>query len=312
MKLKFTFFLFIALLPLFSYGQGCITIFSEDGDKFYMVLNGQKQNNVPQTNIRIDGLSQPYYKVKIIFEDQSKGSVEKNIPVTDAATNAPADVVYKIKNKDGEMKLRFFSQQPVQPNYAPPADVYSMHYGQAAPAPVPAAGTVTQTTVTTTQTNPGMATSVNAGGAGVSINVNIPDANMNTTTTQTTVTRSTTTTSTDGYGQAQTQDMQAAQNGCQYPMDYGSFNSAKATLTSTGFEDTKLSTAKSIVSANCVSTDQVITICKLFSFEQSKLDFAKFAYSRTTDKANYFKVVNVFNFDASKTDLNNFISNGGR
>ena len=75
------------------------------------------------------------------------------------------------------------------------------------------------------------------------------------------------------------------------------------------FDESKLSTAKSIISANCLSTDQVVEICNMFSFEQTKLDFAKAAYSRTTDKANYFKVSNVYDFDASKEELNSFISN---
>jgi len=53
----------------------------------------------------------------------------------------------------------------------------------------------------------------------------------------------------------------------------------------------------------------VMKICNLFSFEESKLTFAKHAYSRTTDKKNYFKVNDVFSFDSSKEELNNFISN---
>ena len=304
MKLKLTLLLTIVLLPLFSFAQSSITIFSEDGDKFYLMLNGQKQNDVPQTNIRVDGLTQPFYKAKIVFEDKAKGDIDKSIPVNDPATNANADVVYKIKNKDGDMKLRYFSAQPVQPNYTPPADVYVMHYGQ----PAPAANTATQTTVTTTQVNPNTSMNVNAGG--VSLSVNVPDANMSTTTTQTTVTRSTTTTTSTDNGYSQEQPAQPA--GCQYPMDFGSFKSAKETVQKASFEDTKLSTAKSILGSNCVSVEQVMQICKLFSFEASKLDFAKFAYGKTTDKGNYFKVNNVFDFDASKTELNNFVSNGGR
>ena len=302
MKLKLTLLLSVVLLPLFSFAQSSITIFSEDGDKFYLMLNGQKQNDVPQTNIRVDGLTQPYYKAKIVFEDKAKGDIDKSIPVNDPATNANADVVYKIKNKDGDMKLRYFSAQPVQPNYTPPADVYVMHYGQ----PAPAANTVTQTTVTTTQVNPNTSINVNAGG--VNMSVNMPDANM--TTTQTTVTRSTTTTTSTDNGYSQEQAAQPA--GCQYPMDFGSFKSAKESVEKASFEDTKLSTAKAILGGNCVSAEQVMQICKLFSFEASKLNFAKFAYGKTTDKGNYFKVNNVFDFDASKTELNNFVTNGGR
>jgi len=309
MKLKITLLLFVALLPLFSFGQGCITVFSEDGDKFYLVLNGQKQNSIPQTNVRIDGLPNEFYSAKILFEDATKPEISKNIPTKDAGTGQFAEVTYKIKRtKDGDLKLRYFSATPVPVNYTPPPDMYVMHYGQPAPAPV-SGTTVTQTTVTSTQVDPNMSMSVNA--PGVNINVNIPNVDMNATTTQTTVTRTTSTSSSSSsYDQQQVQP--AAVEGCRYPMDGNSFKSAKETVTKASFEDTKLSTAKSILSSNCVSTDQVVAICKLFSFEASKLDFAKFAYGKTTDKGNYFKVGNVFDFDASKTDLNDFISNGGR
>lgn len=310
MRLTLT-LLLVALMPLLSYGQSSLTIFSEDGDKFYLVLNGQKQNQIAQTNVRIDGLTQPYYLVKILFEDQAKPEISKNILTTDPATNAFAEVTYKIKRtKDGELKMRYFSVMPVQPNYTPPADVYVMHYGQPTSPPQ---NTVTQTTVTTTNTttNPNGNVSVGVSGSGVNMNVNMQDPNINgNTVTQTTTTTSYSTTTSSDYNNAQQQ--QYAPQGCQYPMEWGSFRAAKETVAKANFEDTKLSTAKTILSSNCFNTEQVIQICKLFSFEASKLDFAKYAYSKTTDPGNYFKVNNVFDFDASKTELNAYISNGGR
>ncbi len=303
MKLKVVLFLFIALAPVFAKAQGCLTIFSEDGDKFFLVLNGVKQNPAAQTNVRVDGLTNEFYNVKIIFEDVSKAEITKNVPVKDAGTGQFADMTYKIKHtKDGELKLRYFSATPVQVNYSAPPDMYSMHYGQPAPTT-----TVSQTTTTTTTGNQvNGSVSFGASGGGVSINV---DPNMNTT-TQTTQTTTTTYSQSGSDGSAGITPVSAPT--CQYPMEYGSFNSAKGTVANASFEDTKLSTAKSILSGNCMSTDQVIAICKLFGFEETKLTFAKFAYSKTTDPGNYFKVGNVFNFDASKTDLNNFINNGGR
>ena len=83
-------------------------------------------------------------------------------------------------------------------------------------------------------------------------------------------------------------------------------------LIQASFEDTKLSTAKTILASNFLTTDQVMQVCKLFSFEDSKVAFAKFAYSKTVDPNNYYKVANVFDFDADKQALNAFISNGGR
>ncbi len=97
--------------------------------------------------------------------------------------------------------------------------------------------------------------------------------------------------------------------GCVQPMNISSFVAAKNTIQDADFENTKMSTAKTIVGANCLTTDQVIEICKLFDFENSKLEFAKFAYSKTYDKGNYFKVNTVFDFDSSKEDLNKYVQN---
>lgn len=50
----------------------------------------------------------------------------------------------------------------------------------------------------------------------------------------------------------------------------------------------------------------------MFDFENTKLDFAKFAFSKTYDRDNYYKVNAVFDFDASKETLNRFIQNNGK
>ena len=100
--------------------------------------------------------------------------------------------------------------------------------------------------------------------------------------------------------------------GCSRPMSVANFNDAKNTIAQANFEETKKSTAKTILASNCVTTSQVIELCRMFDFEATKLEFAKFAYSKTYDKANYYKVNVVFDFDASKEDLNRFIQKGGR
>ncbi|NDC41312.1 MAG: DUF4476 domain-containing protein [Chitinophagia bacterium] len=310
--MKRTFILFmLAIMPAFAFAQGCITIFSEDGDKFFLVLNGIKQNSVAQTNVRVDGLDNEYYNAKIVFEDGTKQPITKNVPTKDAGTSQFAEMTYKIKRtKEGQMKLRFYSATPIPVNYNPPPDMYYSHYTT---VEQPAVTQVTQTT-TVTQGGNGMNMSVGAGGVNMNVNVNDPSngggLNMNVnvggvTNTQVTHTTTTTTTTTSG---STTPASQPARSGCSYPMDSRSFGTALKTIKDASFEETKLSTAKSIISGNCLNTSQVIEICKAFSFEESKLDFAKAAYSRTTDRNNYFNVNNVFSFDASKTELNEFIS----
>lgn len=339
MKLKLLYFIIVFLIPCYIRAQGVITVFSEDGDKFYLVLNGVKQNAVAQTNVRVDGLTNEFYSGKIIFEDPSKPEITKNLNTKDAGTGQFAEVTFKIKKtKDGELKLRYFGVTPVPVNYNPPPDMYLVHYGQQAsqPSPQPTYQPAQQTTVTTTTTTSstgntgGINMNMGTGGVNMSVNmtdpntggngnvnlsINVPTQDAQTSSvsrTTTTSSYSTSSTSTSSGGYADAPQAQASTINCGFPMDPGNFSSAKSSISKSSFDDTKLSTAKSILVSNCMSSDQVAQVCGLFSFEESKLAFAKYAYSRTTDPAGYYKVVNIFTFEASKNDLNNFISNGGR
>ena len=286
---------------------GNLTIFSEDGDKFFLILNGEKQNDAAQTNLRLEDLPQPYYNAKIIFADNSLGEISKNyLPITDG-NGVFMDVTYKVKHdkNTGKMTLKYFSMVAVQQNYIAPSNVAVMHYGN--PTIIAPAGSTTVTQSTTTQTTGGtVGTNVNMGG--VNMNVVVTDPNLNST-TQTTTTRTTTTTSTGGgYQQTEVRE-QSVPAGCinSYPMNPGNFSSALNTIKNQGFEESKLKTAKQIASSNCLNTNQITQICQAFGFEESKLDFAKFAYDYCTDPKNYFKINNVFGFSASSDALNEYI-----
>ncbi len=300
--------LLLLLFPLLSMAQpaGDLTIFSEDGDKFFLILNGQRQNDVAQTNVRIEDLPQPYYSAKIIFEDKGLGEISKNIPIADPSTNAMMDVTYKIKKDNkGSMKLRYFSAIPPAPNYVAPADVYVMHYGT--PPPPPAGSTtVTQQTTTTTVGNT-VGANVNVNGMNVGVSVSDPYASGTVTQTTTTTTTTTSGYSEGSYAEEHHHEGRRREGDC-YPMNNNDFAQAKKTIADASFAETMLSTAKGIIAHNCLTADQVVQICNLFSFEESKLDFAKCAYPKTVDPNNYFKVVNAFTYSSSKEELNNYIS----
>lgn len=155
-----------------------------------------------------------------------------------------------------------------------------------------------QTTTTTQQTT------TMPGGGSVSITVG-----GNTSTTQQTTVTTTTTNTSQTQAPPLQQQQAPAQGGCAYPMMHEDYESAKTSIAAKDFEDTKLTLAKQIAGSNCMSAEQIRGIMKLFSFENSKLDFAKFAYSHCCDKNNYYKVNDAFTFDSSSTELNNYISN---
>ena len=110
--LPFLLLLFAVAVKAQPVPVGHLTIFSEDGDKFFLILNGEKQNNVAQTNLRVEDLVQDYYNAKIIFEDQALGEISKNYLAITDASGIRMDVTYKIKkNKNnGKMTLNYFQE----------------------------------------------------------------------------------------------------------------------------------------------------------------------------------------------------------
>ncbi|NLB86469.1 MAG: DUF4476 domain-containing protein [Bacteroidales bacterium] len=85
------------------------------------------------------------------------------------------------------------------------------------------------------------------------------------------------------------------------------FNDILNNIKSINFEETKLSTAKQICKSECFSADQIIEINDVFNFEDSRLEFAKYAYDYVYDASKYYKVNSSFKFSSSIDDLNEFL-----
>lgn len=298
--------LFSLTLPAQPVGH--LTVFSDDGDKFFLILNGERQNKEAQTNIRIEDLPQPQYSAKIIFEDQTMGEISKNLYIADEHMTL-MDVTYKIKRDKNTLKPKLgalpYSAIPVRQGFVAPSNVYVVRYGAPATAVTsvtPGSSTVTQTTTTTTTGTPNtVGANVNINGVNMNMGITISDPTMMETTHTTTTTTQTTSTG------APVKNYQPA--GCinSYPMSAGDFSSALATVKDQGFDETRLKTAKQIASANCLNTNQITQICNEFGFEESKLDFAKYAYDYCTEQKNYFKLNNIFGFSSSVDELTDYI-----
>lgn len=92
-------------------------------------------------------------------------------------------------------------------------------------------------------------------------------------------------------------------------MDKASFEQFRQAVKKESFDDTRLKVAKQVISNNYFNAAQVKELASLFSFEDSKLQIAKYAYDYTVDKGNYFVVNDAFSFSSSKEELMNYIQN---
>lgn len=302
----------------FSQNSNAI-LFTENGEKFTAILNGLRQNDKPETNVKVTDLNANFYKLKVIFADAALGQKNFNMGI-DPGT----ETTYIIKkNNKNEYVLRPMSVVPIAE--APPVPAGTSVY-VFNPNAQPYAGETTtteQTTVTTTTNGVPAGTGVSVGmnmnenGGNISMNVSGFDntgANMTTQQTTTVTTTTTSTSSSSNYSEPPPPAPVVyvpgynGAIGCPVPMSPGDFESMKGSINSKSFEESKLTLAKQVINSNCLLSSQVREIMQLFTFEESKLDYAKYAYGRTYDIGNYYKVNDAFTFETSIDELNSYIS----
>jgi hypothetical protein len=337
-------------------------IFAENGEKFTLILNGEKQNATPQANVKLTGLTGEFYQARIDFEDATLlDFTNKNFVVQKGM-----EVTYVVKvSKKGEYVLRYQSETAISgastattPANEPEIKDYviveedvevedqNVKTTTTAPGVNITMGTnvtgtgvsqdvvIEEKTTTTTTTKPSKTTTttttatpgsekvninMNVGGLNMGINMNVEgmDTDMEIEeSSSTTVTTTTTTTSKPAQAQpakpapAPRQEVVVVEKtttGCVKAMDKASFDTAKASVASKGFDDTRLTVAKQIAKSNCLTTTQIKDIMSVFGFEETKLEFAKYAYDYCYDKNQYYLINDAFSFDSTIDELNTFI-----
>jgi hypothetical protein len=297
-----------------------LILFTDNGEKFTAIMNGLRMNDDPATHVKLTDLTGEFYKLKVIFADPSLGEKTFNLNLS---MNLGMETTCNItKNKKGEYVLRYMGSVPIAEASPAPAGTKTVVYSENLPAETtPVKQTVTHQTTTTTQSgttdNVSFNMGMNVGETGGNISINVSGMDPNMTTQQTTVTHTTTTTTTStgapvpppapapSYLPGYTGPV-----GCPMPLSPGEFSDLKKSISSKTFEDSKMTIAKQVVGNSCLLTSQVKELMLLFTFEESRLDLAKFAYGRTYDIGNYYKVNDAFTFESSIDELNQFISRG--
>ena len=311
----------LLFLSLITFGQNKVNlvVFAEDGDKFYAYVNGIKQNNTPESNVRVTGVT-PNISLRIEFEDKALPQLKQNM-----ALEPGFEHTAKIKrDMKKQIKLRYFGQVPLEETTSSNLPTVEYHTaetidnGTSNTVNTGGNNTTVTTTSTTTQINNGSNpnnTSINVNMAGVGINMNVSGMDNGTTTTSQTTSYTTTTTSSSTSSNSQPVKNNTASNqqvattnaGCRSAMSTANFETMKKSVESKPFSDTKMSTAKIATKNNCVSVNQVKEICKLFSMDEDKLAYAKYAYDYCVDKGNYFQVSEVFSFSTTTDEFNEFL-----
>lgn len=324
--MKLIYFIIALSLTSFAFGQSTaeLVIFSDNGEPFYLVMNGVYQNAEPKTNVRIQSLTDEYYNTRILCPNNTF-ELQKNIMVKRGSI-----VTYRFFEKDGEYKLRYFSEAPMETYPDNASQSVIVYHATGTP---PASTTTTTTTTTTTNSN-----TMNTGSndmEGVNINMQISENGMNvgvyttdgvnsntnmsvpgSTSTYSEVTTTTTTTTTNGSGEYQNNNSQYNQNQ-NYNTNYNNYSSCaldaaglerlKSAIENESFSDGKLRVANGAAKNKCLTVSQIKDICELFTFSSELLSFTKAAYTNCQNRGDYYEVMEVFTFSGDKEELQKYI-----
>ncbi len=85
------------------------------------------------------------------------------------------------------------------------------------------------------------------------------------------------------------------------------FGMLKQYIRKEAFDDRKINIAKQAGGSSNFSTAQVRDLMSIFSFDEGKLDVAKYFYNRTVDRNNYYQLTDALSFGSSKDALLDYI-----
>jgi Domain of unknown function (DUF4476) len=74
------------------------------------------------------------------------------------------------------------------------------------------------------------------------------------------------------------------------------------------FDDDKIERLKEAFEYEYLNTNQVMDLMKLFSFDDKRMEAAKFCYKKTVDKEEFYRTYDLFSFPSYKTQMKDWVS----
>jgi hypothetical protein len=321
---------------LFSQYSNLI-IFSEGGEKFQVMLDGEIYNEQPEIRVEANEIFfDESCEITVMFEDKSINSVTRKLRILPAGNQF---VMRLDRKKKGKYKLVKEDSYPIIDGIPSYLVKNIDHYAEPEPTNV----IITETTTTTTTTNgspEGVSLGVNVSdpnGNGnlnvnvgadpnsgtvdgeVSLGVNVDDPNVNgnlnvnlgtngETTPNTETTTTTTTTITEI--KPSVNDFVPGYTGrvtCMLPTTIEDFDKGYYAIKNEEHTDKMMKLAEMHFDNSCLTVDQILRIMSILKFDYTKMKFAKFAYLRVYDINNYDKIVNILENSNYRQELDNFI-----
>ncbi len=304
----------------FSQGAHAV-VFTENGEAFTLSLNGDRMNESPLGNVKLFGLTNEFYQARIDFADPGL----PDFTVKMFAVKQGFEVTYVIRrNKKGEYVLRYMSESPATGNmsstnpglpeeevrrYAEVDNASEHNSTPGSPSAAPPGNTSMRTATHPPRTGEDISINVHAPGVNMGVNMYAPEI------TEPRSSEAVPVTETTGYRNppgTTVPSLQSARStsirgNCAGLTNQSTYQQARKTIAEKSFDDTRLTLARQVVKSHCLSAVMIRDLMSIFSFEDSRLQLAKYAVDYCYDPENYFVVNDSFTFESSIDELNEYL-----
>jgi len=279
--------LFTLLFATSVYAQEThINVFSDKGERFWVIINGIKQNTKASQHVKVTKLAGEFWKMRVVFENQNIPEISQNV----GTMEKNQELTYQVKqNRKGEYVVRPFSMTAITNGTVETTVPYhASEITEKQPDNNP-----------TIDTKTGFSLKVNEKGFDVKVNINDNNQNIKM--------QEITNDNIPNFNPDNTNNNINRSNICWQATNDNDFQQAKKAVEAEAFEENKIKVAKQFMKNNCLSVIQIEDIMASFSFEDNKLEYAKYAYDFCVDKKNYYQLNSAFAFNDSKDALDAFL-----
>ncbi|MFN0047506.1 MAG: DUF4476 domain-containing protein [Cytophagales bacterium] len=259
-----------------------LVVFTENGDRFFLYINGKLQNANLQSNVTTKKIAEDGVTMRVVFDREGLGERIFKLPVKSGYEVTCALVI----NKKNEYVIKYAGEAPIE--------VEAVNEVEAQPT--------TRKNQTSQQNNNNDDDNMD-----VNINIGLGEVGGNTTVQYTQKVKTTSSTTQNNNNLKEQEEIAEPKKAACDPMISTTFAEAKKSVAAKGFDETRITESKQILDANCMTAKQIKELLATYGFEESRLEIAKYAYQRCTDQNNYFLVNSAFSFETSVDELNRYI-----
>lgn len=281
----------------FSQQTNHLVVFTNESQPFYVILNGIRQNDQPETNVRIIGLNEDFYRLRVIFQNTEIPPVDQSVFFERMGMLTNIEIIHR-RNRfraryAGSMAL---NNAPAAPNTQTQIAYQQTEGGNTNTTPNSAPNNPVSTPNNTQQppqqqttpSNPG-----NSGSGSVSISWSSPsnkdEDNTSDQSSETTM----------------TSDWEFMMNGTRCPAPNVSANNFQNFIQRMEAENlfNRENMMVNFIQNHCMQAQQIADLIGLGYTTVNALNIAKIGYRHTWDTQNYHIVFNALKDQNQQTQL---------